>query len=101
MEDRLWRYAAKVRAIVAAARTPARALEMFHAYVGGFGNDYDTTFSVISLAPEQVKRDVARILCREAFYLPHEPAAWKLLGALAGNEAIATEIDARLKSQIP
>ena len=99
MEDRLWRYAAKVRAIVAAARTPTRAFEMFHAFIGGFGNDYDMTFSVISLAPEQVKRDVARVLAREAFYLPHEPAVWKLLGALAGNHAIADEIDERLKTQ--
>ncbi|HUS29110.1 MAG TPA: hypothetical protein VMZ53_11385 [Kofleriaceae bacterium] len=99
MEDRLWRYGAKVRAIVAAARQPGRASEMFHAYVGGFGNDYDMTFSVISLAPEQVKRDVARILAREAYYLPHEPAVWKLLAALAGNDKPVDEVDARLKAQ--
>jgi hypothetical protein len=99
-QDSLWRYGAKVRAIVAARRQPARALEMFHAYVAGFGNDYDTTFSVISLAPEPVKRDVARILAREAFYLPHEPAPWKLLGVLFGaGEPVAAEIDARLRSQ--
>ena len=98
-QDRLWRYGAKVRAIVAAGRTPSRALEMFHAYIGGFGNDYDMTFSVISLAPEPVKRDVARILAREAFYLPHEPSVWKLLGVLAGADAVAAEIDARVRSQ--
>jgi hypothetical protein len=99
MEDRLWRYGAKVRAIVAAARSETRAFEMFYAYVGGFGNDYDMTFSVISLAPEQVKRDVARILAREAFYLPHEAVVWRLLGDLAGNNAIGEEIDARMKAQ--
>lgn len=98
--DRLWRYGAKVRAIVAANREPERAVEMFHAYVAGFGNDYDMTFSVVSLAPEPVKRDVARILCREALYLPHEPALWKLLGVLFGVDApIAAEIDARVRAQ--
>jgi hypothetical protein len=98
--DRLWRYGAKVRAIVAAARQPSRAIEMFHAFIGGFGNDYDMTFQVISLAPEEVKRDVARILAREAYYLPHEPAVWKLLGALAGVDAVAAEIDARMRTQV-
>jgi hypothetical protein len=100
MQDRLWRYGAKVRAIVAATRQPSRAFEMFHAYIAAFGNDYDTTFSVISLAPEQVKRDVARTLGREAFYLPHDPAVWKLLGVLFGaRDAVTNEIDARLRSQ--
>jgi len=100
MQDRLWRYGAKVRAIVAADRHPSRALEMFHAYVAAFGNDYDMTFSVISIAPEQIKRDVARILAREAFHLPHEPSVWKLLGALFGaGDTVASEIDARVRSQ--
>ena len=101
MQDRLWKYGAKVRAIVAANVQPSRALEMFHAYVGAFGNDYDMTSSVLSLAPEPVKRDVARILGREAFYLPHEPSVWKLLGLLFGaKDSVAAEIDARLRAQI-
>lgn len=100
VDDTLWRYAAKVRAIVAASRTPQRALELFNAYLGGFGNDLDTTLTVVSLVPEAVKRDVARIICREAFYLPHEPAPWKLLGVLGGfGEPITDEIDARLRAQ--
>lgn len=100
MQDRLWRYGAKVRAIVATTRQPSRAIEMIHAYIAAFGNDYDMIFSVISLGPEQLKRDVARILAREAHYLPHEPSAWKLLGVLAGKGAqVAAEIDARLRSQ--
>ncbi len=99
-QEPLWRYGAKVRAIVAAERAPTRAVDLFHAYLGSFGNDLDTGFAVISLAPEAVKRDVARLLCREAFFLPHEPAPWKLLGALAGvGEVIAAEIDARLMAQ--
>jgi hypothetical protein len=99
-QDRLWRYAAQVRAILAASRAPARAVELFHAYLASFGNDFDSALAVISLVPENVKRDVARILCREAFYLPHEPAPWKLLGLLFGAGApIADEIDARVRRQ--
>lgn len=99
-QDRLWRYAAKVRAIIAAVRAPTRALDLYLADVTSFGTDFDGSFSVLSLAPESVKRDVARIVCREAFYLPHDPAPWKLLGVLGGfGAAIADEIDARLHSQ--
>jgi hypothetical protein len=99
-QDRLWRYGAKVRTIIAAKRAPSRALELFHAYLAGFGNDFDSALIVVSLVPENVKRDVARILCREAFYLPHEPAPWKLLGLLFGADAaISDEIDARVRSQ--
>ncbi len=99
-QDPLWRYGAQVRAIVAAVRAPSRALDLFHAHLGSFGNDLDSTLAVISLAPESVKRDVARVLCREAYFLPHEPAPWKLLGALSGSgEPIAQEIDARLHAQ--
>jgi hypothetical protein len=100
-DDALWRYAAKVRVMVAAKRAPNRAVELYHAYVAGFGNDFEGTLTVISIAPEDVKRDVARILCREAFYLPHEPAPWRLLGALFGaGDEIDAEIAARLKSQL-
>lgn len=96
----LWRYGAMVRALVAARRAPGRARDLWHAYLGGFGNDFESTLAVISLVPEAVKRDVAKILCREAFHLPHEPAPWKLLGALFGlDEPIRDEIDARLRAQ--
>ncbi len=99
-EDPLWRYGARVRAIVAAARAPRRAFDLFQAQLGGFGNDFETTLAVISLVPETVKQDIARLLCREAFFLPHEPAPWKLLGVLFGvGEPIAHEIDAHLAAQ--
>lgn len=99
-QDPLWRYGAKVRTIVAAKSAPARAVELFHAYLAGFGNDFDSSLAVVSLVPESVKRDVARILCREAYYLPHEPAPWKLLGLLFGVGApVADEIDARMRRQ--
>jgi len=99
-EEPLWRYGARVRAIVAAVRVPWRAVDLFQAQLGGFGNDLETGLAVISLAPEDVKRDVARILCLEAFFLPHEPAPWKLLGLLFGaGEPIAHELDARLAEQ--
>jgi hypothetical protein len=99
-QDPLWRYGAQVRAILAARTAPARALELFHAYLSGFGNDFDSSLAVVSLVPEDVKRDVARVLCREACYLPHEPAPWKLLGLLFGVAApIANEIDARIRRQ--
>lgn len=96
----LWRYAAMVRAIVAAKRAPTRARDLWHAYVHAFGNDFESTFTVIRLVPEAVKRDVAKILCREAFHLPHDPAPWRLLGYLFGfGPEISDEIDARLRAQ--
>jgi hypothetical protein len=99
-EDPLWRYGAQVRAIIAARSAPARALELFHGYLASFGNEFDHSSIVLSLVPEDIKRDVARVLCREAYYLPHEPAPWKLLGLLFGVSAtVAGEIDARLRSQ--
>jgi len=98
--DGLWRYGAKVRAIVAAKTKPAKALEMVHGYLAGFGNDFDMTLTVVSLVPEPVKRDIARVLCREAYYLPHEPAPWKLLGVLFNlDQPIFEEIDAQLRRQ--
>lgn len=96
----LWRYAAMVRAMVAAKRAPTRARDLWHAYVHGFGNDFDSSLVVISLVPDAVRRDIAKILCREAFHLSHEPAPWKLLGALFGVGAeINAEIAARLRAQ--
>ncbi len=96
----LWRYGAMVRAIVGAKLAPSRARDLWHAYLGAFGNDFDSTLAVISLVPEAVKRDVAKVVCREAFHLSHEPAPWKLLGALFGvGDEINAEIDARLQAQ--
>lgn len=96
----LWRYGAMVRALVAAKRAPHRAGELWHAYLLAFGNDFDSTLAVISLVPEPVKRDVAKVLCREAFHLPHEPAPWKLLGRLFGvADEIDLEIGGRLRAQ--
>ncbi len=96
----LWRYGAMVRTLVATKRAPSRVRDLWHAYVTSFGNEFETTFAVISLVPEAVKRDIARILCREAFHLPHEPAPWQLLGALFGlAEPIRDEIQARLNAQ--
>lgn len=96
----LWRYGAMVRALVATKRAPTRVRDLWHAYLGSFGNELDNTLAVISLVPEPVKRDIARILCREAFHLPHEPAPWRLLGALFGvDEPVRDEIEARLREQ--
>jgi hypothetical protein len=96
----LWRYGAMVRAIVGAKKAPSRAGDLWHAYLSAFGNDFESTFTVIRLVPEATKRDIAKVLCREAFHLPHEPAPWKLLGALFGvDREVRAEIDARLTSQ--
>lgn len=99
-QDPLWRYGAQVRAILAARVAPAKAVEAFYGYLAGFGSHFESTLAVVSLVPEPVKREVARILCREAYYLPHEPAPWKLLGLLFGvGKPVADEVDARLRAQ--
>jgi hypothetical protein len=98
--DSLWRYGSKVRAIVAAKREPTRAVEFFHGYLAGFGHDFDCAFMVLSLLPQNGKRDIGRILCREAYYLPHEPAPWKLLGSLFGfGDEVTQEVDQHLRMQ--
>ena len=101
--DRLWRYAAHVRAVVAIATQPERALQLYHDYLTGFGNDFGCGYDVLAASPEPLKRDLARLLAREAFHLPHERAPWKLLTMVLGDRtavhAAATEIDARLRAQ--
>jgi hypothetical protein len=50
-----------------------------------------------------VRRDGVRLLAREAFFLPHERAPWKLLAlSLADKPAVhaaVTELDGRLRAQ--
>jgi hypothetical protein len=99
-QDPLWRYGAQVRAILAARVAPSKAVEAFYGYLAGFGSHFDSALAVVSLVPEPVKREIARLLCREAFYLPHEPAPWKLLGLLFGvGKPVADEVDGRLRAQ--
>jgi hypothetical protein len=101
--DRLWRYAAQVRVAVAARSEPARALQLWHDYLTGFGNDYGCGYDLLQSAPEPVRRDGVRLLAREAFFLPHERAPWKLLAMSLGDKAAVhaavTEIDGRLRAQ--
>jgi hypothetical protein len=101
--DKLWRYAAQVRVAVASRREPGRALQLWHDYLTGFGNDYGCGYDLMQSAPEPVRRDGVRLLAREAFFLPHERAPWKLLAlSLADKPAVhaaVTELDARLRAQ--
>jgi len=106
--DPLWRYAAHVRAVVAAAQLPpgsTQPLQLAHDYVTGFGNDADLWRELVAVVPPSapLRANALRILAREASSLPHEPAAWRALAALiAGDRGAApalAELDARLAAQ--
>jgi hypothetical protein len=88
---------------VASRRQPERALQLWHNYLTGFGNDYGCGYDLMQSAPEAVRRDGVRLLAREAFFLPHERAPWKLLAlSLADKPAVhaaVTELDGRLRAQ--
>ncbi len=106
--DPLWRYAAHVRAVVAAAQLPANSpqpLQLAHDYVTGFGNDAALWRELVSVVPPSapLRHDALRILAREAWALPHEPAAWRAIALIiAGDRGAApalAELEARLRSQ--
>ena len=50
-----------------------------------------------------MRRDGVRLLAREAFFLPHERAPWKLLAMALGDKvavhAAVSELDGRLRAQ--
>jgi hypothetical protein len=100
--DRLWRYAAHVRTMFA-AQTDPNALQVYHDFLTAFGNDFGCGYDVLQGAPQPMRRDIGRLLAREAFHLPHERAPWKLLVIALGDRsevhAATSEIDRRLAAQ--
>ncbi len=106
--DELWRYAARVRVMIAAAQGApgARApLELLHEFIVAFGNDRRCWHEALNNAPSSAiwKRDAARVLGREALHLPHERSCWEVLSMFVGSprsvQAVVDEIDARLNEQ--
>jgi hypothetical protein len=106
--DPTWRYAAHVRAVVAAAERPAGSrepLQLAHDYVTGFGNDAAMWRELVGMvAPSApLRADALRLIAREAAALPHEPAAWRGLALVIAGDHDAKpaldELDARLAAQ--
>jgi len=106
--DRTWRYAAHVRAVVAAAQLPPTSrqpLQLAHDYVTGFGNDLAFWRELVTVVPSSapLRADALTVLAREAAALPHEPATWQAIALLLAGQRDATpalrEIDARLHAQ--
>lgn len=106
--DPLWRYGAHVRAVVAAAQLPPTSpqpLQLAHDYVTGFGNDAAFWRELVSaVAPSApLRHDALRILAREAWALPHEPAAWRAIALLIagdrGAQPALAELDGHLRAQ--
>jgi hypothetical protein len=108
-KERLWRYAARVRVVVAAKLLPAdspRPFQMLADFVQGFGNDFGCWKEalVLSSATAAWRRDAVQLMVRETLHLPHEPGLWRLLIQITGGspEAIApaaAELEARLAAQ--
>jgi hypothetical protein len=107
-KSELWRYAARVRVTAAAALSGATArapLELLHEFVTAFGNDRRCWHECLDNAPPNAvwKRDAARVLGREALYLPHERACWEVISMFIGSpravQEVVDQIDARLNEQ--
>jgi len=82
--DRTWRYAAHVRAVVAAAQLPTTSrqpLQLAHDYVTGFGNELGFWHELVTVVPPSapLRADALTLLAREAAALPHDPATWSAL----------------------
>jgi hypothetical protein len=106
--DKLWRYAARVRVAMAAAQSPVgarRPVQMLHDFITAFGNDRRCWHEALVSAPAEAlwKRDSARVLGREATYLPHERATWEVMSMFMTDpptiQRVVDEIDARLRAQ--
>lgn len=106
--DKSWRYAASVRAVVAAAElapTSPQPLQLAHDYVTGFGNDAVFWRDLVAVVPPSapLRADALRVLAREAAALPHEPSVWRAIALLIGGSTGAApslrEIAARLAAQ--
>ena len=106
--DKSWRYAAYVRAVVAAAELPPTSpqpLQLAHDYVTGFGNDAAFWRDLVAVVPASapLRADAVRILAREAAALPHDPSVWRALALLIGGSGGAApplrEIAARVAAQ--
>jgi|GEM_PF-2049505 len=107
-QDRLWRYGARARAVVAAAQSTHRAVEplqILHDFVTAFGNDLGCWTESLAAARNNAgwKREAARLLARECLALPHEPAVWKPLAMFIGDagqiRSVEREIDGQLLRQ--
>jgi hypothetical protein len=107
-KNELWRYAARVRVAASAALSGASSrapLELLHEFVAGFGNDRRCWHEALDNAPSNAtwKRDAARVLGREALFLPHERSCWETISMFIGSprsvQEVVDEIDARLNDQ--
>lgn len=106
--DKSWRYAAYVRAVVAAAELPPSSpepLQLAHDYVTGFGNDAAFWRDLVAVVPPSspLRADALRLLAREAAALPHEPSVWRAIALVIGGSSGAApslrELAIRLAAQ--
>jgi len=101
-----WRYAARVRACMAAAMCAldsASPLRMLDAYLTSFGNDDAIWLGLTEFGPAGAAWYAPMMgrLAREALALPHEPSVWVAIATFVGDEpapAVA-EIRQRLVEQ--
>jgi hypothetical protein len=107
-QNKTWRYAARVRVMVAAAISPARSplpLSLLYDYVTAFGNDSRCAYEalLVGRADAQWKQDALPLFAREAAELPHDPSAWRslviMLGDRVGAMRALDEIKKKLESQ--
>lgn len=102
-----WRYAARVRACMAAAicaPDSSSPLRMLDEYLTTFGNDDAIWIGLTDFGPSGAAwyAPMMARLAREATFLPHEPSVWTAIATFIGggdDSPALTEIRTRLDEQ--
>ncbi|MDB4971212.1 MAG: hypothetical protein JWN44_6901, partial [Myxococcales bacterium] len=100
-----WRYAFRTLVLYAAMRVKgAQFVSIMQSFLESFGNDLHIWYDTLASAPDDIHwgPTFTATLAREAFALPHEPAVWKSVALLMGDEDASTgydEVRARIQSQ--
>jgi hypothetical protein len=104
-ENKLWRYAARVRVLVTGYVSPVRSpapLAVLHDFVSAFGNDYDTVYDTLMVGPPESawKQEILPLLVREARGLPHEASVWRSIIIMIGDQLGAMEAKQELQKKL-
>jgi hypothetical protein len=104
-ENKSWRYAARVRAVVTAQVSPPRSLApltSLHAYLSAFGHDLHTAYECLLVGPAEAgwKQQLLPLFLREALALPHEVGVWRALIIMIGDERSVVEPLSELQRRV-
>ncbi len=104
-DNKLWRYAARVRVVIKAALSPPRSplpLAALHDYLTAFGNDRETAYEALLVGPADAtwKQEALPLLVREVRALPHEVGVWRAIIMMIGDKLGVLEAIAEMRGLI-